>query len=129
MFMNLRKQLAGTGVAIITPFKKDLSIDFNALEKMLDFNISNGVNYIVTMGTTGETPVLSKEEKKEIIEFTYSKVNGRVPVVVGAGGNDTASLVKELGYLPLDKAVAVLSASPYYNKPSQEGLIQHYKAV
>lgn len=127
--MNLRETLSGTGVAIITPFTKSLDVDYDSLGKLIDFNLNNGVNYVVTLGTTGETPVLSKEEKNEIILFTYDHVKDRVPVVVGAGGNDTASLVKELEYLPLKKATAVLSASPYYNKPSQEGIYQHYKHV
>ena len=127
--MNLRQTLRGTGVAIITPFKKDQSIDFNSLGKLIDFIIGDGVEYIVTLGTTGEAPVLSKEEKIEIIEFTYSHVNGRVPVVVGIGGNDTLALVKELETYPLDKAIAILSTAPYYNKPSQEGLFQHYKLL
>ena len=121
--------LTGTGVAIVTPFKKDLSVDFNSLGKVIDHIISGGVNYIVTLGTTGETPVLSKEEKKEIIQFTVNHVNGRVPIVVGVGGNDTASVVKDLKELPLENAVAILSAAPYYNKPSQEGLYQHYKMI
>lgn len=127
--MNMREILSGTGVAIITPFTKDLDVDFDSLGKLIDFNLDNGVNYIVTLGTTGETPVLSKEEKNDIILFTYDHVKNRVPVVVGAGGNDTASLVKELSQLPLNRAIAVLSASPYYNKPSQEGIYQHYKHV
>jgi 4-hydroxy-tetrahydrodipicolinate synthase len=91
--------------------------------------ISDGINYIVTLGTTGETPVLSKEEKKAIVEFTYAHVNGRIPVVVGIGGNDTAAVVEELQSFPLDKAVAVLSACPYYNKPSQEGIFRHYRRL
>jgi 4-hydroxy-tetrahydrodipicolinate synthase len=121
--------LTGTGVAIVTPFKKDLSVDFNSLGKVINHTISGGVNYIVTLGTTGETPVLSKEEKKDIIQFTFNHVNGRVPIVVGVGGNDTASVVKDLKELPLENAVAILSAAPYYNKPSQEGLNQHYKMI
>jgi len=127
--MSLVQQLRGTGVAIVTPFQSNFSVDFNALGKIIDFLIDGGVEYIVTMGTTGETPTLSKEEKKDIIQFTYEKVAGRVPVVVGVGGNNTAELEKELGWFPLDKAVAVLSASPYYSKPSQEGLFQHYKVL
>ena len=127
--MNLRNVLKGTGVAIVTPFKADFSVDYPALEKLIDFIIGNGVEYIVTLGTTGEAPVLSSEEKKAVILATYEQVNGRVPVVVGIGGNDTASIVKDLEAYPLDKAVAVLSTSPYYNKPSQEGLFQHYKAL
>src|ERR1700742_3880489 len=127
--MSLRQQLRGTGVAIVTPFQADGSIDYIALDRIIDFLITGGVEYIVTMGTTGETPTISKKEKKAIIEYTYEKVDGRVPVVVGVGGNNTAELVEELGSLPLDKATAVLSASPYYSKPSQEGLFQHYKAL
>src|SRR5258708_14622940 len=127
--MSLREQLRGTGVALITPFQKDFSIDYAALEKVLDFVVKGGVDYIVTLGTTGETPTLSKEEKKEVILFTYDKVAGRVPVVVGIGGNNTDELMKELAWCPLDKATAILSASPYYSKPSQEGLFQHYKAL
>ena len=127
--MSLRKILRGTGVAIITPFALDLSVDFEALGKVIDYNINNGVNYIVTLGTTGETPVLSTEEKKEIIHFTEKYIAGRVPMVIGMGGNYTASVVKDLQTYPLDGAVAVLSASPYYNKPSQEGIYQHYKAL
>ena len=127
--MSFRKILRGTGVAIITPFATDLSIDFKALGKVLDYNINNGVNYIVTLGTTGETPVLSVDEKKEIIHFTEKHIAGRVPMVVGIGGNDTASVIKDLQTYPLTGAVAVLSASPYYNKPSQEGIYQHYKAI
>lgn len=127
--MSLRQKLAGTGVALVTPFKSNSDVDLDALGRVIDFVIRGGVEYVVTLGTTGETPTLSREEKIAIVQFTYEKVGGRVPVVVGAGGNNTAELVKELGILPLDKAVAVLSASPYYNKPSQEGLYQHYKVV
>ncbi len=127
--MNLRKILGGTGVAIVTPFAKDLSVDYKALEKLIDYIINNGVNYIVTLGTTGETPVLSTEEKKEIILFTQNCIAGRVPMVIGVGGNDTLSVIRDLQTYPLDGAVAVLSASPYYNKPSQEGIYQHYKAI
>jgi 4-hydroxy-tetrahydrodipicolinate synthase len=127
--MNLREHLKGTGVAAVTPFTTGNKVDFEALARLLDFLINNGIHYIVTMGTTGETPVLSKEEKKSVIEFTYQHVNNRVPVVVGVGGNCTQDVIDDLGYFPLDKAVAVLSASPYYNKPSQEGIFQHYKAI
>jgi 4-hydroxy-tetrahydrodipicolinate synthase len=127
--MKLRSILSGTGVAIITPFASDLSVDYNALGKLIDYIISNGINYIVTLGTTGETPVLSSEEKKAIINFTQKHIAGRVPMVIGIGGNDTASVINDLQTYPLDGAVAVLSASPYYNKPSQEGIFQHYKAL
>jgi 4-hydroxy-tetrahydrodipicolinate synthase len=127
--MSLIQTLAGTGVALITPFSKDFSVDYEALGTVIDFVISGGVDYVVTLGTTGETPTLTKEEKIRIIEFTYEKVNDRVPVVVGIGGNSTAEVIEDLQKFPLDKATAILSASPYYNKPSQEGIYQHYKAI
>ena len=127
--MSLRDQLTGTGVALATPFSEDKSVDFNSLQKLIDFVIEGGVNYVVTLGTTGETPTLSMEEKIDIINQTFSFVAGRVPVVVGIGGNNTSSVVKEIETLPIEKAAAILSASPYYNKPSQEGLYQHYKAL
>ncbi len=129
--MALREQLRGTGVALITPFQSDASIDYAALEKVIDFVISNGVNYVVTLGTTGETPTLSKEERKAIALFTFEKVGGRVPVVVGIGGSNTDELGQRTEFLSaLDKAIAVLSSSPKLQpKPSQEGLFQHYKAL
>jgi 4-hydroxy-tetrahydrodipicolinate synthase len=127
--MSLRDQLRGTGVALITPFQSDTGVDYAALANVIDHVISGGVEYVVTLGTTGETPTLSKEEKKRIAQFTYEKVGGRVPVVVGIGGNNTAEVLHELGSFPLDLAVAVLSASPAYSKPSQEGLFQHYRAL
>lgn len=127
--MSLIPALTGTGVALVTPFTNDLSVDFEALESLIDYVISGRVEYIVTLGTTGETPTLSRDEKIRIVEFTYEKVNGRVPVVVGIGGNNTAEILEDLKQYPLDKAIAVLSASPYYNKPSQEGIYQHYKAL
>jgi 4-hydroxy-tetrahydrodipicolinate synthase len=127
--MSLRETLRGTGVALITPFQSNTSVDYTALGKVIDFVIAGGVEYLVTLGTTGETPTLFKEEKKEIALFTFEKVAGRVPVVVGIGGNNTAELLQELASFPLDKAAAVLSASPYYSKPSQEGLFLHYKAL
>ena len=127
--MSLREILRGTGVAVVTPFANDLSVDYNALGKLLDNLIEKGVNYIVTLGTTGETPVLSSEEKKSVIEFTQQRLAGKIPMVVGIGGNDTAAVINDLKNYPLDSATAVLSASPYYNKPSQEGLFQHYRAL
>ena len=127
--MSLRTQLQGTGVAIITPFKSTMEVDFDALGKLIDFIIDNGIEYIVTLGTTSEAPTLDTEEKFDIINFTYERVNGRVPVVVGIGGNNTKEVMENLQSYPLEKAAAVLSASPYYNKPSQEGIFQHYKNV
>ena len=127
--MNLRTKLQGTGVAIVTPFRSTMEVDLDALGKLIDFIIAGGVEYIVSLGTTGETPTLDTEEKFDIINFTYEKVAGRVPVVVGIGGNNTKEVMENLQSYPLEKAVAVLSASPYYNKPSQEGIFQHYKNV
>jgi 4-hydroxy-tetrahydrodipicolinate synthase len=127
--MSLRQTLYGTGVAVVTPFRSNFEVDLDALSNVIDHVINGGVEYIVTLGTTGETPALSKEEKIAIIRFTYEKVNGRVPVVVGVGGNNTQEVIKELETFPLDKSTAILSASPYYNKPSQEGIFQHYKAL
>ncbi|MFL9484871.1 4-hydroxy-tetrahydrodipicolinate synthase [Chitinophagaceae bacterium LWZ2-11] len=127
--MSLRTQLAGTGVAVVTPFAENERVDFEALGKVIEHLIAGGVEYIVTLGTTGETPTLDKQEKKDIIDYTFEKINGRVPVVVGIGGNNTKEVIQDLHHLPIDKAAAILSASPYYSKPSQEGLFQHYKAV
>jgi 4-hydroxy-tetrahydrodipicolinate synthase len=127
--MSLQTILRGTGVALITPFKADNTIDFDALGKVINHVIENGCEYVVTLGTTGETPVISKEEKIELIEFTYNIAASKVPVVVGIGGNDTLDLVKDLEKFPLSKATAILSASPYYSKPSQQGIYEHYKVL
>lgn len=127
--MSLSNRLRGTGVALVTPFTASFEIDYDALGKVIDYVIKDGAEYVVTLGTTGETPTLTKEEKKAIVNYTYEWVNGRVPVVVGVGGNNTSEVMEDLEKLPLDKATAVLSASPWYNKPSQEGLYQHYKAI
>ena len=127
--MSLRNVLKGTGVALITPFKQNFEIDFDALEKLINYDIDNGCEYLVTLGTTGETPTLNEEEKNAIIYFTYDVVKERVPVVVGIGGNNTKEVCKNLETYPLHKATAVLSASPYYSKPSQEGIFLHYKAL
>ena len=125
----LRETLKGTGVALVTPFKKDKSIDFTALENLIDIQIAGGLDYLVTLGTTGESVVLSDEEKIEVFNCTVKKVNGRVPIVIGIGGNDTAAVIKSFSKFDLSKVVAILSVSPYYNKPSQEGLYHHYMAL
>ena len=127
--MSLRNVLKGTGVALVTPFKENFEIDFNALEKVINNVIDNGCEYVVTLGTTGEAPTLTEEEKVAIIYFTYDVVKERVPIVVGIGGNNTKEICRNLEHYPLHKATAVLSASPYYNKPSQEGIFQHYKSL
>lgn len=122
-------QLRGTGVAIVTPFDEKEQIDFPALGNIINFLIKGGVEYIVSLGTTGETPVLDKSEKKDILQFTYETVAGRIPVVAGIGGNYTKAVIQEMEQLPLDKAAAILSVSPAYNKPSQEGIYLHYRSV
>jgi len=127
--MSLRNVLRGTGVALVTPFKTNYEVDYEALERVIDFVINGGVEYLVTLGTTGETPTLSKTEKIEIVDFTFGKVNNRVPVIVGIGGNNTRELIGDLESYPLDSATAILSSSPAYNKPSQDGLFEHYKAL
>jgi|SRR5690554_115721 4-hydroxy-tetrahydrodipicolinate synthase len=123
--LNLR----GLGVALITPFNNDGSVDFEALSRLIDFQLDNGTNYIVALGTTAETPTLSMQEKKEVSRFIVNIVNGRVPVVLGIGGNNTAALVEELKTTDFKGISAILSVAPYYNKPTQEGLYQHYKAL
>jgi 4-hydroxy-tetrahydrodipicolinate synthase len=127
--LSLRDTLKGTGVALVTPFKTNFDIDFEALGKVIDFVIEGGVEYVVTLGTTGETPTLDRSEKIDIVTYTFDKVANRVPVVVGIGGNNTHELVRDLQTFPLEKAAAVLSASPYYSKPSQDGIYFHYKAL
>jgi 4-hydroxy-tetrahydrodipicolinate synthase len=126
---NLISTLSGTGVALVTPFKADMSIDEPALARVIEHVLTGGVEYVVTLGTTGETPTISREEKVRIARFTIDVVNRRVPVVIGAGGSDTREVIREIEKLPTDQAIAILSASPYYSKPSQEGIYQHYKAI
>lgn len=127
--MSNYKKFKGTGVALITPFRKDGSIDFKSLAKVINHVIKGGVEYIVSLGTTGETPTLSKEEKKSLVNFTIEKVNKRVPVVVGIGGNNTKEIISTFKDFELNHVDAVLSVSPYYNKPNQRGIIAHYKAI
>lgn len=117
------------GVALITPFADNCSIDFKALGRLVDFQIQNGTDYLVVLGTTAETPTLSHEEKREIQRFVIEKVNGRIPIVLGVGGNNTAEVVRMLREDDFNGIDAILSIVPYYNKPSQEGIYQHYKAI
>jgi 4-hydroxy-tetrahydrodipicolinate synthase len=123
------KKLKGTGVAIITPFKNDSSIDFAAFGRVLNHVISGGVNYIVVMGTTGESVTLSKDEKKAIISFVVETIEGRVPLVVGIGGNNTQDIINTIRQVNLTSVDGILSVAPYYNKPGQRGLFQHFKAI
>lgn len=121
--------LRGLGVALITPFYEDGSVDFEALAGLVSFQLENGTDYIVALGTTAETPTLSAKEKSEVVRFIVKEVDGRVPVIIGIGGNNTAALIDELKSTDLSGISAVLSVTPYYNKPTQEGLFQHFKAI
>ena len=116
----------GTGVALITPFNSDFSVDYNSLEKLVEFNILNGINYLVINGTTAESPTINSFERERIINTVVGVNNNRVPLVLGMGGNDTIRLAKEINSLDLTAISAILSVSPYYNKPTQEGIYQHY---
>lgn len=119
----------GTGVALITPFKTDLSIDHDALATIVNYNVDNGTEYLVICGTTAETATLTKQEKKDVIA-TIKKVNaGRLPLVLGIGGNQTAEIIEEIKATDLTDIDAILSVSPYYTKPTQEGIYQHFKAI
>lgn len=119
----------GTGVALITPFKSDLSVDYDALKKLVSYNIDNGTDYLVVSGTTGESVTVTKEEKKKITKTVIEVNNGRLPIVLGIGGNNTGAVIDEIRTTDLSQIDAILSVSPYYNKPTQEGLYQHFKAI
>lgn len=121
--------LKGVGVALITPFNEDLSVDFNSLTKLIEYNIENGTNYFVVLGTTAEAATLSAAEKQEVIKHVIKVNNKRLPLVLGIGGNNTLEVKKQIEEADLADFEAVLSVSPYYNKPNQEGLYQHYKAL
>lgn len=121
--------LKGMGVALITPFKDDESIDFDALSKLIEYQIQSGIDYLVVLGTTAETPTLTEQEKNEVLSFVVERVKGRVPIVLGLGGNNTRGIVDRLKTETFHGVDAILSVVPYYNKPSQEGIYQHYKAI
>ena len=121
--------LKGMGVALVTPFKADKSIDFDALGRIIEYQIQNGVDYLVVLGTTSENPTLSPDEREAIKLFVAERVQGRVPMVLGVGGNNTAAVVREAREVDPQRFSAILSVVPYYNKPSQEGIYQHYKAI
>lgn len=125
----LQSKLRGTGVALVTPFTQSGDVDYNALEKLINHCITGGVEYLVSLGTTGESVNLSKEEKLEVLNFTIEKNAGRVPVVAGFGGNSTHAVLKDIAAYHFKGVDAILSVSPYYNKPTQEGIYQHYKAI
>lgn len=125
MNFNLR----GTGVALVTPFKYDRGIDFQALERLVDNVIDGGVDYIVALGTTAETPTLSHEERTEVVATVRSQINGRVPLIVGIGGNNTVAVIDAINEMDLTGVSAILSVTPFYNRPNQRGLYEHYKAI
>ena len=119
----------GTGVALITPFKTDLSIDHNALANIVNFNIDNGTEYLVICGTTAESVTITKQEKKDVLATIIKANAGRLPLVLGIGGNNTAEIIEEIETTDLTEIDAILSVSPYYTKPTQEGIYQHFKAI
>jgi 4-hydroxy-tetrahydrodipicolinate synthase len=119
----------GAGVALITPFNDDLTIDYTSLERLIEYQLAGGMDYLVSLGTTGEAATLSLDEKKKVWKFTAEKVAGRVPLVAGIGGNNTHEVIQEMADASLSGYSAILSVSPYYNKPTQEGIYQHYKAI
>ncbi|WP_396198747.1 4-hydroxy-tetrahydrodipicolinate synthase [Flavobacterium sp.] len=123
------QSLIGTGVALVTPFKKDFSVDTEALTKITNHVIEGGVEYLVILGTTAESATLNAEEKEVVIQTIVASNKGRIPMVLGVGGNNTAKVVEELKTRDLSHFAAILSVSPYYNKPTQEGIYQHFKAV
>jgi 4-hydroxy-tetrahydrodipicolinate synthase len=120
---------SGTGVAIITPFREDGSVDFKSLEKLLEHIAGNGVDYVVVLGTTGEYVTLSKDEKKAVVNFVIDVINKRMPIVVGMGGNNTQDVISSIKSWDFDGIDGILSVAPYYNKPSQRGLFLHFKSV
>ncbi|MCD7914732.1 MAG: 4-hydroxy-tetrahydrodipicolinate synthase [Tannerellaceae bacterium] len=121
--------LKGMGVALVTPFRQDENVDFEALGKLVNYQLQNGTDYLVVLGTTAETPTLTEEEKKQVVDLVVSKVRGRIPIVLGVGGNCTRAIVEKLKNDNFEGIDAILTVVPYYNKPSQEGIYQHYKAV
>lgn len=122
------KKFKGTGIALVTPFFENGNVDFASLEKLVT-HVSQHVDYLVALGTTAETPTLNKEEKLQVFECIANANNGKLPLVVGIGGNNTAEVIDNIKHFPLEKADAILCVSPYYNKPSQEGIYQHFKAI
>lgn len=122
-------QFQGTGVALVTPFKLDQSIDFDSLAKLIEYVIDGGVDFLVALGTTAETPTLSSQEKLAILNFIIAKNNKRKPIVVGIGGNNTQEVIDTINAYPMEQVDGILSVVPYYNKPSQEGIFQHFSAI
>lgn len=125
----MQNKFLGTGVALVTPFTSEMNVDHDALAELVDYNIENGIEYLVISGTTGESVTITKQEKKEIVQTVHKINNGRVPMVLGIGGNNTEAVIEEIKTTDLSIFDAILSVSPYYSKPTQEGIFQHFKAV
>ncbi len=125
----MMNELFGTGVALVTPFNEDKSVDFNGLERLVNFQIANGINYLVILGTTGEPATLTAKEKEQVKSTIIEANKGRLPLVLGIGGNNTMDVVNEIRSTDLSAFSAVLSVSPYYNRPTQEGIYEHFKAI
>ena len=122
------KEIQGSGVALITCFNNDLSIDYDSMDKLLSYVTKGGIDFLVLLGTTGESVTLSKKEKSDLVKFVRRKYN-KIPIVIGIGGNSTANIIQEINETDFDGIDAILSVSPYYNKPSQEGIYNHYKMI
>ncbi|MBM6961372.1 4-hydroxy-tetrahydrodipicolinate synthase [Bacteroides caecigallinarum] len=125
----IRKRLKGMGVALITPFKEDGSVDYNSLLRLVEYQVQNGIDFLCVLGTTAETPTLTAEEKRKIKSLVIERVNGRVPILLGVGSNCTQTVIDTIKNDDMTGVDALLIAVPYYNKPSQEGIYQHYKAI
>ncbi len=125
----IRNRFKGLGIALVTPFTKEGKVDFTALRRLLDYQLSNGIDFICLLGTTAETPTLSAEERQQVKDLVVEKVNGQVPILMGCGGNNTAAIVEQIQTGDFKGIEGILSVCPYYNKPSQEGLYQHFKAI
>lgn len=125
----IRNRFKGLGIALVTPFTKEGKVDFTALRRLLDYQLSNGIDFICLLGTTAETPTLSVEERQQVKDLVVEKVNGQVPILMGCGGNNTAAVVEQIQTGDFTGIEGILSVCPYYNKPSQEGLYQHFKAI
>lgn len=125
----MKHTFQGTGVALVTPFKKDFSIDFEALQKVTEHTIAGGVEYLVALGTTSEAPVLNKEEKKLVVKTIVETTKNRVPIILGVGGNNTTEIIHQLQNEAFDDISAILSVVPYYNKPTQNGIFAHFDAI
>src|SRR5574344_922247 len=121
--------LRGLGVALITPFNEDESVDYVSLGRLVDYLLKNGADYLVVLGTSAETPTLTEEEKRKVLDLVLEHVRGRIPIVLGVGGNCTRNVVEQLRTFDFEGVNAILSVVPFYNKPSQEGIYQHYETI